>query len=73
MEVKSVGTFPVLLLKLATPSLPPQTKLDLEQNGSKWVLFLATTLLGEVGGGGGGGDDGMNPKPQKKFSLGAES
>ena len=72
MEVKSVGTFPVLLLKLATPSLPPQTKLDLEQNGSKWVLFLATTLLGEVGGGG-GGDDGMNPKPHKKLSLGAES
>ena len=73
MEVKSVGTFPVLLLKLATPSLPPQTKLDLEQNGSKWVLFLATTLLGEVGGAGGGGDDGMNPKPHKKLSLGAES
>ena len=71
MEVKSVGTFPVLLLKLATPSLPPQTKLDLEQNGSKWVLFLAITLLGEVGEG--GGDDGMNPKPHKKLSLGAES
>ena len=29
--------------------------------------FLATTLLGEVG------DDGMNPKPNKKLSLGAES
>ena len=50
MEVKRVGTFPVILLKLATPPLPPQTKLDLEQNGWKWVLFLATTLLGEVGG-----------------------
>ena len=50
MEVKSVGTFPVILLKLATPPLPPQTKLDLEQNGWKWGLFLATTLLGEVGG-----------------------
>ena len=40
------------------------------------MLFLATTLLGEVGGGGGGGggvgDDGMNPKPHKKLSLGAE-
>ena len=33
MEVKSVGTFPVILLKLATPPLPPQTKLNLEQNG----------------------------------------
>ena len=50
MDVKSVGTFPVILLKLATPPLPPQTKLNLEQNGWKWVLFLATTLLGEVGG-----------------------
>ena len=49
MEVKSVGTFPVILLKLATPPLPPQTKLDLEQNGWKWVFFFATTLLGEVG------------------------
>ena len=39
MEVKSVGTFPVILLKLATPPLPPQTKLNLEQNGWNWVLF----------------------------------
>ena len=50
MDVKSAGTFPVILLKLVTPPLPPQTKLNLEQNGRKWVLFLATTLLGEVGG-----------------------
>ena len=50
MEVKSVGTFPVILLKLVTPPLQPQTKLNLEQNGWKWVLFLSTTLLGEVGG-----------------------
>ena len=68
MEVKSVGTFPVILLKLATPPLPPQTKLNLEQNGWNWVLFLTTTLLGE----GGGGDNAMNPKPNKKMSLGAE-
>ena len=33
MEVKSVGTFPVILLKLATPPLPLQTKLNLDQNG----------------------------------------
>ena len=39
MEVKSVGTFPVILLKLVTPPLPPQTKLNLEQNGWKWVIF----------------------------------
>ena len=71
MEVKSVGTFPLILLKLATPPLPPQTKLNLEQNGWNWVLFLAKTLLGEAGGGGGGGgeDDGMNPKPNIKIVL----
>ena len=51
MEVISVGTFPVILLKLVTPPLPPQTKLNLKQNGWKWELFSATTLLGEVGGG----------------------
>ena len=33
MEVKSVRTFPVILLKLAAPPLSPQTKLNLEQNG----------------------------------------
>ena len=32
-EVKSVGTFPVITVKLVTPSLPPQTKLNFEQNG----------------------------------------
>ena len=68
MEAKSVGTFPVILLKLATPPLPPQTKLNLEQNGWNWVLFLATTLPGEVGG-----NNGMDPKLNKKMSLGAES
>ena len=35
MKVKSVGTFPVILLKLETSSYPPQTKLNLEQNGWK--------------------------------------
>ena len=39
--------------------------------------FLATTLLMGMGCvcvcGGGGGDDWMNPKPNKKLSLGAES
>ena len=37
--------------------------------GENECFFLATTLLGEVGG----GNDGMNPKPNKKFSLEAES
>ena len=66
MEVKSVGTFPVILLKLATPPLPPRTKLDLKQNGLKWALFLATTRLGEVGG-----TTGWTQSRTKKLSLGA--
>ena len=48
MEVKRVGTFSVILLNLPTP--PLHTKLNLEQNGWKWVLFWAITLLGEVFG-----------------------
>ena len=64
MEVKSVGTFPVILLKLVTPPLPPQTKLNLKQNGWKWVLFSATTLLGEVGGG-----RRYKPKAEQKIVL----
>ena len=65
MEVKSVGTFPDKLVKLVTPPLSPQTKLNFEQNGWKWVLFLATIVLG--------GGDTMNPKPIKKLSWRAES
>ena len=72
MEVESVGTFPDKLVKLVTPPLSPQTKLNFEQNGWKWVLFLATTLLGK-GGGGEQGDKTMNPKPIKKLSWRAES
>ena len=52
MEVKSVGTFPVILLKLATPPLPPQTKLNLEQNGWNWVLFFGHNIARGRGGGG---------------------
>ena len=33
MEVKSVGTFPVILLKLATPRLSLRKKLNFEQSG----------------------------------------
>ena len=43
MEVKSAGTFPVILLKLVTPPLPPQTKLNLELC-SKWRLAPAYGL-----------------------------
>ena len=64
MEVKRFGTFPVILVKLATPLLPPQTKLNFEQSG--WNHLL---------GGGGGGeweDGGRNPKRIKKLLLAAE-
>ena len=57
MEVKSLGTFPVIIVKLVTPPLPPKTKLNLEQNGWKLVFFWATTLLG--GGEWGVGSEGM--------------
>ena len=70
MEVKNVGTFLVMLVKMVTPPLPPQTKLNYEQNGWKWLLFLEAKLQG---GGGGMGDDGKNPEPIKQLSLGAES
>ena len=57
MEVKRVGTFPVILVKLVTPPLPPTPdKVNLEHHGWKCVLFLATTLLGGVG------NNGMNLK-----------
>ena len=61
MEVKSVGTFPVILIKLVTPPFPLQTNLILEQNGCKWVLFGHNIAHGDgvcvcvCGGGGGGG------------------
>ena len=61
MEVKSVGTFPVILLKPATPPLPPHRKLNLEQKCFFWPQHCW----------GSGGDDEMNPKPNKKLSLGA--
>ena len=52
MEVKSIGTFPVVLVKLATPPLPPQTKLNFEHHGWKWVFFCPNI----AGGWGGWGD-----------------
>ena len=53
MEVKSVGTFPVILVKLATPPLPsPPTpnKVEFRAPWVKMSAFLATTLLMRVGG-----------------------
>ena len=51
-EVKSVGAFLVIFVKLETPSLPPQTKLNFEQNGKKRVLFWPKHCRGVEGGGG---------------------
>ena len=74
MEAKSVGTFPVILLKLATPPIPPQTKMNFEQNELKWVEMSANFRPQHFSGGGGGGrDDEINPKPNKTLSLGAGS
>ena len=50
------------------------TKTTKTSDPSPPSLFSATTLPGLVGEGEGGElDDGMNPKPNKKLSLGAES
>ena len=51
MEVKSVGAFPVILVKLETPF---PTTLNKVEFWAKWVeksAFLAKTLPGGVGGG----------------------
>ena len=67
MEVKSVGTFPVILVNLVTPPPPPKTKFNFEE-----IFLGAKTLLGG-GGSGEVGDEGMNLEPIKKLSLGAGS
>ena len=54
--VKSVGTFPVILVKLVTPPLPPQTKLILSTMGGNECFFWPQHCWREWG------DDGMNPR-----------
>ena len=44
MEVKSVGTFPVILVKLVP------NKVELSAKSVEMSAFLASTLLGRVGG-----------------------
>ena len=63
--------FPVILVKLATPLLPPQTKLNFEQIGSNRSneCFFAYNIAG----GSGGGQRDEPKRPNKKLSLGAES
>ena len=54
MEVKSVGTFPVILLKLVTPPLPSHPK-------QSWIW----SKMGENEW----GDNGINPELNKKLSI----
>ena len=63
--VKSVGTFSVTLVKLATPPLPPQTKLNFKYHGWKRLLFFGHNIAvcGGVGGVGGRQDE---PKADQK-------
>ena len=55
---KSVGTFPVILVKLATSPLPPQTMLKFEQNG-----WIATWLEGVA-------DEGWTQSRSIKLAIG---
>ena len=53
MEVKSVGTFPVILVKLVTPRAPPRpipNEVEFSAKSVEMSAFLASTLLGRVGG-----------------------
>ena len=64
MEVKSFGAFLVILVKLATPPLPPQ---------QSWILNKMSEIICWAGGGGGEWEDGgRNPKWIKKLLLAAE-
>ena len=63
MEVKSFGAFPVILVKLATPPLPPQ---------QSWILNKMGEIICWAGGGGEWEDGGSNPKRIKKLLLAAE-
>ena len=64
MEVKSFGAFPVILVKLATPPLPPQ---------QSWILNKMGEIICWAGEGGEEWEDGgRNPKRIKKLLLAAE-
>ena len=69
MEVKRFGTFPMILVKLATPPLPPQTKLNFEQNAES---FAGAGCGGGGGFGGAVGGRREDPKRMQKLLLGAE-
>ena len=72
MEVKSVGTFPLILLKLALAPPPPPPPPSHPKQSWIWSkmgeneCFFCHNI---ARGGGGLGNDGMNPKPNKKIVL----
>ena len=68
VEVKSVGTFPVILAKLAPLPFHPKQSWTLSTMGGNESIFGQTLL-----GWGSGGNPLMSPKPIKKLSLGSES
>ena len=57
VEVKSVATFSVVLVKLATSSLPPQKKLNFEQMGGM-TAFSGHNIAG-------GGVEGQQDEPKE--------
>ena len=65
MEVKSVGTFPVILLKLATPPLPPQQSWIWSKMDENECFFGHNIARGS------GGTTGWTQSRTKKLSLGA--
>ena len=66
MVVESVGSFPVILVKIATSLLAPQIMLNFSKmDGIK--TFCGLNIFRVCVGG--GGASGMNPKPIKKLSL----
>ena len=76
MEVKSVRTFLVILIKVATPPLPLQTKFIWSKIGSNECFFwpqhcwcVCGVCLLEGGGGGGGLKRWDEPKADKKNAV----
>ena len=66
MKVTSVGTFPVILVKLATPPLTIKQSWIFSKMGGNESFFGHNIARGS-------GDEKMKPKPIQELSLGAES
>ena len=61
MEVKSVGTFPLILLKLALVTPPPTP--NKVEFGAKWVK-LSAFFCQNIARGSGGGGEGRRDEPK---------